>query len=52
MVIDVAERTLLSGNYNGNSAEINISQLPVGAYLLLVKSGNEIAISKFLKSAN
>lgn len=49
-VFDITERRVLEQSFSGESATLQLGNLQAGQYLVLVRSGNEIAIEKLIRN--
>lgn len=49
-VFDITERRVIQQSFSGSSATLQVANLQAGQYLVLVRSGNEIAIEKLIRN--
>jgi hypothetical protein len=49
-VFDITERRVIEQSFVGKSATLQLGNLQAGQYLVLVRSGNEIAVEKLIRN--
>lgn len=49
-VFDITERKVIAQSFAGKSATLQLGNLQAGQYLVLVRSGNEIAVEKLIRN--